>query len=565
MTTFSKMSASPPFPFVTTRNSGCANKTSTGTISQSHYSSQSVRLVQRLDSLLTNVREEQSDIKHAENLMRVKSLFPQLENPLECMKTIDSLQRLGIDYHFKEEIRDMLGPVYERFLQKQDHLTGDLFEVSLSFRLLRQAGHHVSSDVFYKFIDDKGKLDSSLRTDIEGLLSLHEASYLNTGEDILYIAKEFTIEHLTSLMEHLESDDATLVEQTLKSPIHKTLSRYNSPYYINGRQEKLTRYGVLNEVARVDFNQVQTIYQKELFEILSWWKEIGLVQELTFIRDQPLKWYTWSMTVLPDPQFSKCRISLTKVIAFVYIIDDIFDIYGTLEELSLFTEAIRKWELSGAETLPTYMQILYKTLYDITNEIAEATYEEHNWNPIDHLKESWARLCDAFLKEAKWFQSKKVPKADEYLANAIVSSGVYTVLLHAYFLLGEGITQENANFLKTNPTLLSSPATILRLWDDLGNAEDENQEGYDGSYVEYLMQENPNYTMESSRDHVMKMISSSWEALNKECFSSSQFAPNLVAGCLNLSRMIEVMYSYDTNQNLPVLEEYITKLLFKSI
>jgi len=38
-------------------------------------------------------------------------------------------------------------------------------------------------------------------------------------------------------------------------------------------------------------------------------------------------------------------MEMTKVIAFIYIIDDIFDIHGRLEELELFTSAISKYDL----------------------------------------------------------------------------------------------------------------------------------------------------------------------------------------------------------------------------
>lgn len=78
----------------------------------------------------------------------------------------------------------------------------------------------------------------------------------------------------------------------------------------------------------------------------------------------------------------------------------------------------------------------------------------------------WASLCDAFLVEAKWFASRHLPKPEEYLKNGIVSSGIHVVLVHMFFLLGEG---ENLDY--ENSGIISSVATILRLWDDLGSAK----------------------------------------------------------------------------------------------
>jgi len=46
------------------------------------------------------------------------------------------------------------------------------------------------------------------------------------------------------------------------------------------------------------------------------------------------------LAILSNPHFSKYRIQLTKPISLIYIIDDIYDIYGTLDELTLFAEAV---------------------------------------------------------------------------------------------------------------------------------------------------------------------------------------------------------------------------------
>lgn len=80
-------------------------------------------------------------------------------------------------------------------------------------------------------------------------------------------------------------------------------------------------------------------------------------------------------------------------------------------------------------------------------------------------------MCNAFLTEAKWFASGNLPNEEDYLKNAIVSSGVHVVLVHVFFLLGEGITKEAVDLLDQIPGIISSTAAILRLWDDLGNAK----------------------------------------------------------------------------------------------
>ena len=77
------------------------------------------------------------------------------------------------------------------------------------------------------------------------------------------------------------------------------------------------------------------------------------------------------MACLTDPELSDQRIDLTKPISFIYIIDDIFDVHGTLEELTLFTEAINKYtstaliicSLSLSLSLSQQFLLINKLLY----------------------------------------------------------------------------------------------------------------------------------------------------------------------------------------------------------
>ena len=65
-----------------------------------------------------------------------------------------------------------------------------------------------------------------------------------------------------------------------------------------------------------------------------------MANELKFARDQPLKWYMWPMASLTDPILSEQRVELTKPLALLYIIDDIFDVHEALDELKHITEVV---------------------------------------------------------------------------------------------------------------------------------------------------------------------------------------------------------------------------------
>ncbi|CAL5345881.1 unnamed protein product [Camellia sinensis] len=476
-------------------------------------------------------------VKHEQKLKEAKRMLRKAgENPLEGLVMIDNLQRLGIDYYFQEEIEALLQSQYTK--SNATTLGYDLYEVSTRFRLLRQEGYNVPADVFNNFKAKNGKFKPELNADMRGLMSLYEASQLSIeGEDILDQAADFSTRVLNGLMPHLSHHQARVVSNTLGNPHHKSLARFMARDFLSDYTNPISK----------------------------WWKDTGLASELKFARDQPLKWYMWPMAALTDPRFSEQRVELTKPISFIYLIDDIFDVYGTLEELTLFTEAVNRWELGAVEQLPEYMKICFQALDDITNHIAYKVYREHGWNPIDSLRRTWASLCNAFLVEAKWFASGHLPKPDEYLKNGVISSGVHVVLVHMFFLLGHNITKQNVNLVNDNPGIVTSTATILRLFDDLGSAKDENQDGKDGSYVQCYMKENNCSSVDTARKQVIHMISQAWKSLNKECLSPNPFSSAFTKGSLNIARMVPLMYSYDDKQNLPVLEEYMKSMFYDKL
>ncbi|KAH0721426.1 hypothetical protein KY284_006456, partial [Solanum tuberosum] len=433
-------------------------------------------------------------------------------------------------------------------------------------KLLRQQGYHVSADVFKKFKNnDDGTFGLKLSQDVNGLIGLYEASQLGVeGEYILEEIANFSVNHLNACLANNDScDEARIIKETLKYPYHKSLANCKAKSFINNFKG-INGWGksTLQELANIEYSITQEIHQHELAQVSGWWRSLGLAEDLKLLRDQPLKWYTWPMAVLTDPKMSQQRIELAKCISFVYVIDDIFDVYGTIEELTLFTQAVNRWELVAMLDLPEYMRSTYKALYDTINDIGYNIHKIYGQNPTQNLRNAWVSLCNAFLKEAKWFASGVVPTTDEYLTNGIVSSGVHAVLVHMFYLLGLGVI--SSIHLEDVSAISSSVATILRLWDDLGSAKDENQEGKDGSYIECYMKENKDASIELAREHVIKLIEDEWKKLNKEHLHLmiSPSSRSFSKASLNSARMVPLMYSYDDNQSLPILQEYIKSMLY---
>ncbi|XP_021719459.1 (3S,6E)-nerolidol synthase 1-like [Chenopodium quinoa] len=463
---------------------------------------------------------------------------------------IDAVQRLGLEYYFHDNIHDVL----ERHHVQCSTMVEDgsnLHDVALRFRLLRQAGYNVSAGKQINYIQP-----------------IYELS--TPGEHILDDAGEFCECLLKSTLMNGsgQSDEARVIRTTLHNPYHKSLSGLLTQNEVNNfeilmknRHDCCGMIDWIKEVqylAKINVNEAQTIHREEIIQVTRWWKELCLAERLKFARNQPVKWHMWSLVILPGPNMTELRTELTKAISFIYIIDDIFDVYGTLEELTLFTEAVSTWDHTNTKGLPDYMTMCLKALYDTTDNISENQLI-YNW--MVYMLFQWAELCNAFLLEVRWFSLGHLPTTEEYLENGKISSGVYVVYANVFSLLGEAVNHGSTNLFNSHHNIASSVAEILRLWDDLGTSKDENQDGYDGSFIDCYMNQYKGSSAESAHKCVHWMISDAWKCLNKECLSHSPISADFKAAFLNLARMIPIMYNYDENQRLSSLDKHMKSVL----
>lgn len=481
----------------------------------------------------------------------------------DTLKLIDTLQRLGIGYHFEEDINALL----ERFSDGPNLLDEeDLFTTALCFRLLRYNGHQMSPDIFQKFMDKNGKFKESLSKDINGMLSLYEASYLGTyGEDLLHHAMEYTETQLRQSIPLMGPLLGRHYSLALDLPRHLRMERLEASSFIGeyGRESDQSPY--LVELAKFDYNKVQSLHQEELTEISRWWKQLGLVEKLSFGRDRPLECYLWTVGLLPEPKYSNCRIELSKTIAILLVLDDIFDTYGSLDELVLFTDAIQRWDLSAMEQLPQYMKICYMALYNTTNEIGYNILKQHGWSVVPHLKRTWINMIEAFLVEAEWFNNGYVPNLEEYLENGVTTAGSYMALVHIFFLIGQGVTKDTVGMMDPYPKLFSSSGRILRLWDDLGTATDEQERGDVASSIDCFRREKNLSSNGEARKQVKQLIRSLWKELNGELVAPKALPLPLIKASLNMSRTAQVVYQHGDNSKFCSVDDCVNSLFFTPI
>ncbi|XP_057954522.1 isoprene synthase, chloroplastic-like isoform X2 [Malania oleifera] len=439
---------------------------------------------------------------------KVRRMIEDVEDdqPLALAQLVDSIQRLGLGHRFEEDITRALDRVKSSFEPPNNVRTlTNLHATALTFRLLRQHGHPVPQDVFKGFMDHKGNFRALIAKDVGGLLSLYEASHLGCdGEIILEEAKAFTTFHLN---ESLKLGTSTMIAEevslAMEIPLHRRMPRLEARWSIELYQKREDANQVLLELAELDFNKVQSIHQSDLQDLSRWWKDMGLVRRLNFARDRLMESFFWTVGLVFEPQFSSCRKGLTKVITLITTLDDVYDIYGSLEELELFTDAVERWDITAVKNLPGYMKLCFLALYNTVNEMAYETLKEQGDNIIPHLAKAWANLCKAFLVEARWNYNKNMPTFTNYLENA---------------------------------------------WQSVSGAELERGESAN-SILCYMRE--TGLSEEFARKHINNMIDGAWKKINKARSTNSPFSKYFVEIALNLARNSQCTYQHGDGYGAP--------------
>ncbi|KAI3445789.1 hypothetical protein Pfo_002454 [Paulownia fortunei] len=476
-------------------------------------------------------------------MVQVKMLLEEEMEPVQQLELIDNLQRLGISYHFEDKINQILNCIYQGHKYYKNY-ERDLYSTALEFRLLRQHGFSISQGIRL-FQERQGDFKPSLGDNTQGLLQLYEASFLLTeGEKTLELAREFATSFLQKKLDDeghgIDEHLTLLVRHALELPLHWRIPRLNARWFIDAYGRRPDMNPIVLELAKLDFNIVQATHQQELKHASRWWKQTCLADKLPFSRDR-----VWS------PQYGYSRIMGTKVNALVTIIDDMFDVYGTLEELQLFNNAIQRWDIEAMDKLPNYMQMCYLALNNFIDEMAYDVLKEQGFLIIPHLRKSWSDLCSAYLQEAKWYSRGYTPGLEEYISNAWISISVPKEAIQSLY--------------KWN-NIVRYSATIARLANDLGTSLDEMKRGDVPKSIQCYMNET-GARREEAREYVRLLIYETWKKMNEERVADSPFPQNLVRIAVDFGRIALYIYQHGDGHGIqyPQTKDRISSLLFEPI
>nr|1N1B_A Chain A, (+)-bornyl diphosphate synthase [Salvia officinalis]1N1B_B Chain B, (+)-bornyl diphosphate synthase [Salvia officinalis]1N1Z_A Chain A, (+)-bornyl diphosphate synthase [Salvia officinalis]1N1Z_B Chain B, (+)-bornyl diphosphate synthase [Salvia officinalis]1N20_A Chain A, (+)-bornyl diphosphate synthase [Salvia officinalis]1N20_B Chain B, (+)-bornyl diphosphate synthase [Salvia officinalis]1N21_A Chain A, (+)-bornyl diphosphate synthase [Salvia officinalis]1N22_A Chain A, (+)-born len=526
-----------------------------------------------IQSLNTPYTEERHLDRKAELIVQVRILLKEKMEPVQQLELIHDLKYLGLSDFFQDEIKEILGVIYNehKCFHNNEVEKMDLYFTALGFRLLRQHGFNISQDVFNCFKNEKGiDFKASLAQDTKGMLQLYEASFLlRKGEDTLELAREFATKCLQKKLDEggNEIDENLLlwIRHSLDLPLHWRIQSVEARWFIDAYARRPDMNPLIFELAKLNFNIIQATHQQELKDLSRWWSRLCFPEKLPFVRDRLVESFFWAVGMFEPHQHGYQRKMAATIIVLATVIDDIYDVYGTLDELELFTDTFKRWDTESITRLPYYMQLCY---WGVHNYISDAAYDilkEHGFFCLQYLRKSVVDLVEAYFHEAKWYHSGYTPSLDEYLNIAKISVASPAIISPTYFTFANA-SHDTAviDSLYQYHDILCLAGIILRLPDDLGTSYFELARGDVPKTIQCYMKET-NASEEEAVEHVKFLIREAWKDMNTAIAAGYPFPDGMVAGAANIGRVAQFIYLHGDGFGVQHSKtyEHIAGLLFE--
>ncbi|KEH38225.1 Ent-kaurene synthase [Medicago truncatula] len=475
-------------------------------------------------------------LKNADCLSYLQSVLEKSGNavptvyPLDVyarLHMIDSLERLGINHHFKEEIQSVLDETYRYWLQRAEDIFLDPTTCAMAFRMLRLNGYDVSSDPFYEYSEDKfaNSLKGYLK-DVGAVLELYRASQviIHPDESILVKQSSWTRNLLKqdSSPYQLYTDKIRIyvdneVNDVLKFPHHANLERLlnrRSVEHYNADETRIlkTSYRSCNlanqeilKLAVEDFNLCQSIQNKELKQLSRWIVESKL-DKLDFARQKLAYCYFSSAATLYSPELSDARISWAKNGVLTTVVDDFFDVGSSEEEQVNLIQLMEKWDVDvNTVFCSEAVKIIFSAVRSTICEIGEKSVERQGRNVKDNVIKIWLDLMRSMFTEAEWSRTKTIPTIDDYMQNAYVSFALGPIVLPALYLVGPKLS-DDASENQELDHLFKTMSTSGRLLNDIQGFKRESEEGKLNAVSLHMVHGNGVVTYEDTTDKLKGVI-----------------------------------------------------------
>ncbi|GLJ24452.1 hypothetical protein SUGI_0466900 [Cryptomeria japonica] len=520
-----------------------------------------------------------SILENLEN--KVPSAYPL--NLVTGLSMVNSLESLGIARHFKSEIKQALDDVYRRWTENEMiegiSSASDIINMSISFRILRWNGYDVSPDVFLSYMKNSDfllSLENSSQA-VTALLNLYKASQLMfPGETILEEAKSFSQKYL----ENITMDDQNTVLKDLEKEVKYALDvprmacleriehlRYMNTFGFDDIWIGKTSYRMpfiskdcFLTLAKKDYNICQTAQQEDLKKLEKWSADCKL-GDLHFARQKLVACYFSAASTLFSPEMSTARIVWTKIAILTVLMDDFYDVEGSIEEIRCFVEAVRRWDTTGKCNYSDNVKILFSAIYNTVNDIAQAAWAFQGRDISTQLKEIWYRFAISMMKEAEWTKSGFIPSMQEYIENGKTTIGLEPIIFPSLYFVGPELSEQTILHHEYS-SLMQLINTCGRLLNDIQSYKREIKQGKLNS-VSLFMKEYPGTSVEDATEWVRLTVNENTQKLLRNLLQPSVLPRDCKQLYWNMLKIIQLFYlNTDEFTSPTTMLEHIKAVLF---
>nr|AOG18231.1 diterpene synthase [Taiwania cryptomerioides] len=525
-----------------------------------------------LESVLENLENE------------VPNIYPK--NVVAALSMVNSLESLGIASHFEHEIKQALDGLYRCWTENKiiEGISSalDISNISISFRILRWNGYDVSPDVFLSYVKDGDFLLFLEKSDqaVIAILNLYKASQLMfPGERILEETKSFSQNYLENIL----IDDQNIVIKDFEKEVKYALDvpwiasleriehlRYIKAYdfddiWIGKTSHKIPFIGkdCLLTLAKKDYNICQAVQQEDL-QLLEKWNADSKLDELHFARQNHVVSYFSAAPTLLSAEMSIARIVWTKIVILTILMDDFYDVEGSIEEIQCFVEVVRRWDPTGICNYSDNVKILFSAIYNTVNDIAQDAWTFQGRDIGTHLREIWYRLAIAMMKEAEWTKTGYIPSMQEYIENAKITIAFEPIIFTSLHFVGHKLSEQTIRHHEYK-SLMELVSTCGRLLNDIGSYKREIEEGKLNS-VSLFMKENPGTSVENATEWIRLSINESTQKLFRNLLQPSVLPRDCKQLYWNMVKFVQLVYFHTDEFTSPTtVREHIKAVLFDPV
>ncbi|XVF46927.1 hypothetical protein PTKIN_Ptkin03bG0067500 [Pterospermum kingtungense] len=459
-------------------------------------------------------------------------LMTSKDDPIENLYLINSLCRLGVSYHFEDEIEERLSNLFITLPELMDNNDHDLNTVAVIFQIFRSQGYKMSCDAFNKFKNDDGTFKEELGNDIKGMISLYEASHWGIhGELTLDEALAFTTLHLKSFISQSCPENTLQMPCTgLTTKACQDWKQSSTSPFMKKMNQRMIYYSSLR-------NMIPTEYR------CCFGRNLGSSQ---VARNVMCKWF-----------------------AALRLLDYAYDAYGLYEEVRHLTKAIERFDMSGMDEIPMdYLKSIYETVLNISGEVEQELSKEGRSFTVPYCKGEVKKQVLGNHTEARWKHEGIMPTLDEYLENGMWS--IETVTALALLMMGMEEADKDAFqwLVNFDAKILRDMSVLGRLYNDSQSNEDEEKRSGQISGTACYMKEY-GVSKKEAIEGYQERIRNAWKDLNEGFMvrPTNSVSMQIFKVAFNMGRVSELCYREDDGYTKPhiTLKHYITQVLIDPI